>query len=401
MPRAIVNRLLLLVNEAVNNVLANPAHQPPSSRSAAGRGALLLYALVLVYASLNPFVGWYWPEVITLFVWPKHITSFDVVINVIAYLPLGVMLASMLRRRLIRAQRRHPLLMAWLMTLLLAGIFSATMEFIQAFLPTRVSSPLDLLTNACGALVGATAVLLPPGRRMIAMFELWRMRQFAHERETDWGIVLLIVWYLAQLNPAIPFFEAGFVTNATEEISTALSYDPFVLLPQALGIALNVTAFALLISILLHPKKRVLPNVVFMITIGLVAKLAMATLLLKAPLLAKSLSPATVIGVIAGIMFFTCFMRLTYRWRAFWATLIVFAGGFLTKISSVYTALDETLKLFSWSYGQLGNFASLTRWLNEIWPLMAMLLSALIFLRDSKIAESATNVSINRTPETE
>ncbi len=45
----------------------------------------------------------------------------------------------------------------------------------------------------------------------------------------------------------------------------------------------------------------------------------------------------------------------------------------MSKMTSIYDAFDETLRLFDWPYGQLANFASLTRYLNEIWPLLVVL----------------------------
>jgi hypothetical protein len=60
--------------------------------------------------------------------------------------------------------------------------------------------------------------------------------------------------------------------------------------------------------------------------------------------------------------------------------MFVFAGGVVAKLVSVYAALDQALRLFSWSYGQLANFASLTRWINEIWPLAALVLLAVVFV---------------------
>ena len=63
----------------------------------------LAYILVIIYASLQPFVGWralsgdfgnflFEP-------WPSWITVDDVLFNFVAYLPLGFLLALALRTR--------------------------------------------------------------------------------------------------------------------------------------------------------------------------------------------------------------------------------------------------------------------------------------------------------------
>ena len=366
----------------------------------AGRGSLLFYMAVLAYATLNPFVGWRLPDVISIFNWPKYVTLFDITANVIAYLPLGALLATWCYRRL----QWSPLL-SWCCAMLAGGAYSLALELLQLFLPARISSPLDVIANTSGAALGAALLLLPLGRQFITVINLWRLRHFAHRNSTDIGLLLLVIWFMTQLNPAIPFFEAGLMSpnDTTPGVLTAaemadnsaaaiaahqhaytVAYDPLVLLPQAVGIGLNVGAFALFVSLLLHPKKRVFVNVCAVLLVGLMAKLVMSALMLKTPQLAATLSPATVIGLTAGLLLFVFFSKRRYRWRAFWATLLVFAGGVMSKLSSVYAALDEALRLFNWPHGQLANFASLTHWLNEIWPLAALLFLATIFIRTNQ-----------------
>jgi hypothetical protein len=247
-----------------------------------------------------------------------------------------------------------------------------------------VSSPLDVLSNTIGTALGAAFMLSQFGRRMARALMAMRQQHFSSAPLTDWGVLLLVLWLVAQLNPAIPFFEAGMlaeqaVVDETGE-GSANPYVPLIALPQVLGIALNVAAFALLVSVLTVPNRPSLPRVVIILAIGFAAKLAMAVLLLKTPQLVSSLSPATVIGVTSGLLMHLAFSKLSYRWRAFWAAMFVFAGGVMAKLASVYAALDQALRLFSWSYGQLANFASLTRWINEVWPLAALMLLAVMFV---------------------
>jgi VanZ family protein len=375
-----------------------------SRASRAGGGLLLFYAAVLIYASLNPFSGWTLPEAFTLLTWPRYITFFDVFANVLAYVPFGGLMAA----RLSRAQAAPAARSAWVSALIaiVAGfLLSLGMETAQLFLSTRIASPLDIMANTTGAAIGAALCLLPWGQRLIGAIFSWRDHHFAARHSTDWGLLLLAIWFVAQLNPAIPFFEAGLmspedptpgITTASEamkqsaaglaaaslpSLNAETAYDPLVLLPQAVGVALNVAAFALLVSLLLRPSRHTFTKILFILTTGLIAKLVMSALLLKAPLLAASLSPATVIGLSAGLLVYVFFSRRSHRWRAFWATLLVFAGGVMVKLSSVYAALDEALRLFNWPYGQLANFASLTRWLNEVWPLAALIFLSMIFMR--------------------
>jgi VanZ family protein len=364
--------------------VSNTTMLRPASR--AGRGALITYVLVLVYASLNPFFGWRTPEVLGVLMWPKYVTAFDIVLNLLAYVPLGALTAAMWRfsarrRFLSRAVPRYVDWQAWLISVAFASSLSLVLELAQAWLPFRVSSPLDWITNTVGAILGATAVLLPPGRNVLARIERWRHRHFAYGSETEWGMLLLALWLFAQMNPAIPFFEAGTVLSAGIGEETPHPYDPLFLLPQAVTIAFNVCGFALLVSLLLHPAKRAWTNVILVIALGFLVKISMAAMMLRAPQLIAWMGPGTVIGMTSGLLLYILFARMSFRLRAFFATLLVFAGGLMAKISGVYGPAAETLKLFYWPYGQLVNFASLTRWVHEVWPLIALIFLAIVFVK--------------------
>ncbi len=365
----------------------------------AGPAALVVYVLVIVYVSLTPFFGWRAAESFALFSWPKYWSVFDIGINVVAYAPLGALIAAMWR---FRARRRSGLstmsstmptavdIEAWVISVLVATVLSFLLEYVQSFLPGRVSSLLDWIANSCGAMLGATAVLVPPGRAALARIEVWRQRYFVYGAETDWGLLLLVLWLFAQTNPAIPFFEAGNVINNAIN-STQISpyaiderphpYDPLFLLPQAVAITFNVCGFSLFLSLLLHPANRVWISVLVIVVLGFVAKVSMAALLLKAPLLIAWMGPGTVIGLSAGFLLFTFFSQHSFRARAFSATLMVFAGALLTKMAGIYAAWSDTLRLFDWPYGQLLNFASLTRWIHEVWPLLAIIFLATLFVK--------------------
>lgn len=344
-------------------------------------GALFIYALAIAYASLNPFFAWRWPEAFTLFVWPRYVNSFDIVVNVVAYAPLGGLLVE---RHLQKShEAAEPLVMTriWWHSVLAGALLSLVMEILQAFLPLRVSSPIDLLTNTAGTAIGAGLMTSTFGRTIVTHAMTWRERYFVQQRETGWGLLLLAAWFFAQMNPVIPFFEAGHIANPFDVAAAQNPYDLLVLLPHAVGVALNVCGFALFTSLLLHAKIRVMLRVLAILAIGLALKVSMASLLLKAPQMAAWLAPATVIGLSSGLLLFAYFSTIGYRWRAFCTTLFVFAGGLMAKMTSFYGAFDEAVRLLHWPQGHIASFAGLTRWIHEVWPLAACLLTAWIFIR--------------------
>lgn len=343
--------------------------EPPRRRGPAvwGDGVLLLYALFIVYASLHPFYGWripeapFWPSIL-----PRYHTDFDDFINVAAYIPFGSLLASAL------ARRHRSDLAAILAAAAAASACSMVMETAQWFLPGRVASVLDWACNTLGALAGALLSLSPPGRRFGQVMHRWRAGFFPVDGTVDAGLIIVLIWLVAQTNPSVPFFEAGNMINQLTASWNADPYNPLFLIPQVVGVGLNVCGFALFVSLLLKGRTPSLV-IVAILAGGLFLKFLAAGLMLKAPLLGKWLGPAPVLGLVAGCLALLPLLKAGRRTRIHLAVLLVFAGGLMSKMTSIYDAFDETLRLFDWPYGQLANFASLTRYLNEIWPLLVLL----------------------------
>src|SRR5262245_19139310 len=118
-------------------------HSPLVSYLAVG------YTLLVGYASLYPFRTWRGPTEgalrFLLAPWPRYYTFFDLLVNVVAYVPVGFLFALAAMSRL--APRWAAL------AAILAGTgLSLTVEVAQRYIPERVSSNLDLLDNGLGAM---------------------------------------------------------------------------------------------------------------------------------------------------------------------------------------------------------------------------------------------------------
>src|SRR3990167_3469709 len=113
--------------------------------------SLVLFALILIYGTLYPFSGWRWPHdsIDALILrWPQYISRSDMLTNFIVYVPLGFFAVRLLSEYLC------PITII-LITTLIGVVFSFTLEFLQAFLPNRVTSILDVLLNVSGTFAGA------------------------------------------------------------------------------------------------------------------------------------------------------------------------------------------------------------------------------------------------------
>src|SRR5262245_62125198 len=104
------------------------------------RLAFLAYTVIIVYASLTPWAGWRDLGVAAFASvtapWPDRITRFDVIVNVLGYLPFGLLAVLALYPR-VRGVG------AILIALLAGTLLSGSIEAIQTFLPRRVSSNVD------------------------------------------------------------------------------------------------------------------------------------------------------------------------------------------------------------------------------------------------------------------
>jgi VanZ family protein len=183
------------------------APQLPVASSFA-RVGLLVYALLIVYASWYPFSGWHDigipPFAFLHLPLPHYKTMFDLVTNVIAYIPLGILLVFAVYPRIRRI---------WAVSLAIVSgtALSATMEAVQTFLPSRVASNLDLLTNVAGVCIGAvTGVLLT--RMFLEQSRLLVLRRHWFSSEAGRGLIVLALWPLAQIYPQGYLFGHGQLT---------------------------------------------------------------------------------------------------------------------------------------------------------------------------------------------
>ncbi|MGZ5779554.1 MAG: VanZ family protein [Burkholderiaceae bacterium] len=177
----------------------------PLQASTFARVGLVMYLLLIIYASWYPFVGWHSnglsPFAYLFAPLPHYWTVFDVVTNIIGYAPFGVFVVFALYPAV---RGVYALALAAVCGLLLSG----TMEAVQTFLPTRVSSNLDFLTNIGGAIAGAMiGVMLTPKLLERSRFLQYRRRWFL--REAGRGFVVIGLWPLAQIYPQGYLFGHG------------------------------------------------------------------------------------------------------------------------------------------------------------------------------------------------
>jgi VanZ family protein len=195
----------------------------------------LVYGLLVVYASLYPFADW---RIQGLAPWafltqapPRYWTVFDVVTNLIGYMPLGGLLCL---ARLRTGDYRAPLGFVtashgWAIAVAVGqtAALSLVLESLQGFLPVRVPSNLDLILNALGGGLGAAAAVLLDRSGALVRWDRVRARWFVSDARDS--LVLLALWPFALLFPAAVPFGLGQVLERLEaQIAEWLEDTPFL-----------------------------------------------------------------------------------------------------------------------------------------------------------------------------
>ena len=361
----------------------NSAAQISSLRSSPfARVSLVAYAFLIFYASWFPFTGWQtnsWatlPDVIQQ--WPRYWSGFDAAVNVVGYVPFGILVVFSL----------YPLVNRWWAALLatLAGtLISATAEIVQILLPSRVTSLLDFLTNASGAMIGAilgallTPLILEKGR-----LQLLR-KQWAH-KESSREILVLGLWAMAQIYPQAYLFGLGQILPVISQIlSDMLSMDvdiSAILLqgfePSAEEYLLSETIItacscsgALLICLSLmnrHAPKTILTGLLLLA--ALTIKSLASALLFKPEYAFAWLTPGARGGLLIGIIMLYGFSFAPSQVQRRLALLLLSISLIVINLISDNPYFAATMQ--TWVQGKFLNFNGAAQFLSLFWPYLAI-----------------------------
>ncbi len=336
--------------------------------STLARYLFIAYALLVVYASLHPLSGWRdrgLPQFAFLSApFPRPISAFDVVANVVGYVPLGFLAALATYPRLRRGR-------AFAFGSALSLLFSLTLESLQLYLPTRTASNLDLLANAVGGSLGALAAL-GATRPLLDSGGLQRLRNrvFLPGARADLGLVLLGLWLFAQLNPETILFGNGDLRDLFRTPSGKL-YPAEVFLRVEAGVACaNAIAAGLLASCLTERGQPARAVVLALIGGALAAHGFGFGLLIPAQDALSWATPGALYGVAAAAALLMFGMALPRSTQLALAGLALLAATAMVNLAPANPYNSATFSL--WQQGRFLNFNGLTRLVSIIWPFATM-----------------------------
>lgn len=325
------------------------------------------YLLLVLYASLYPFSGWRLPnDDATRFLfagWPSYVVASDVVLNILAYMPFGLLLALVWMGRV-------PRWVAAVLSVAAGMLLSVSIEFAQAFLPTRISSAVDVLTNSIGMLAGA-ALACVFGERWLLSGELRRLRE-AHYRpgaRTDIAFLLLALWLLTQLNAEIWLFGNGDLRHLIPaNFAVRYAADAYLLLEAGVA-ALNFAGVAFLTGAIARSFAAAAVSVAVLSGIALMLKTIASVALFVPGNPGLWLTPGSALGLVAGVALWLPLARISPA-RSMGAAVICFAAGLLlVNLAPENPYLVAALQVLQ--RGQFLPFNAMTGLLSSCWPFLA------------------------------
>lgn len=358
-----------------------PTESAPARHQTSAWPLALVYAALIVFASLFPFDGWraqgIAPQVFLLaHIPPPYWTGFDIAINVVGYAPLGFLLALALLRT---GWPRSAIPLA----ALAGALLSLLMEFLQIYLPQRVPSNLDLVLNAGGSLGGALLAALLERLGAIDRWSRFRARWFVPQARG--ALVLLALWPWALLFPAAEPFGLGQVLERLESaLADVLDGTPFLVwLPERaqalqplspaaemLCVALGLLVPCLLAySVAVHTGRRA-ALALASVAVG-VAATALSAALSYGPAHAwEWLSVPVRAGIGMGMV-----LAVTTLWlprRACAVLLVLVLAVHLGLLNDAPTSAYFAQTLQAWEQGRFIRFFGMGQWLGWLWPYAAL-----------------------------
>lgn len=354
---------------------------PSFGKSSLPRFFLVVYVLLVVYASLHPLAGWRDPGGPALAFlagpWPRYLTAFDLAANFFGYLPYGLLSALAVDGRISRAA-------AVALAVVTGALLSLLLESAQSFLPARIASNVDVLANVAGTAAGAVIAAVF-ARWLLGGGPLRRLRAQAlmPGAAADLGLALLGLWLFAQLNPATLLFGSGdlrdLLASAEGERHKA---ELFVSIEAAIA-AMNLAAVAVLASAGARPEAPVRRLVALLILVALVVKTLAFAIVMRAEHVFAWLTPGAQLGLVVGVALAMAALWLPRAARLAFAAVLLMAATVLVNLAPPNPYFAATLKV--WEQGHFLNFNGLTRLVSAAWPFAA--LAYLVYLASSRLRD--------------
>ena len=318
----------------------------------------LSYAALVIYGTLFPLDEWQtpmlgWQNPITLPL-PHQVSRADLVVNLLAYVPLGLFLSLWLRHRV-------GLVAAILIASATSCGLSLVLEILQSALPSRVPSRLDWLANSLGGSAGAMVALVfdprtPVSRRLLDLRDTW----FMPGPLVNLALTILGLWALTQLAPFVPSLDWDNIKTGLKPLGNTLRQPETFRSLAALETGLTLAALGYM-TLLVARRPAAWLFVLF----------SLSVLILKVPIVGRQLTLEALVGwgVAASIL-------LMLRPRMGVGTLAGASMCLLTAYALTQFEPGGGNSTYSINWipfqGQVGTLAGMSDILETLWPFLAL-----------------------------
>lgn len=351
--------------------------------------AALLYAGGIVLVSLSPLVDWQFiPTAPWAFLggpWPRYWTGFDVLVNVLAYIPLGLLICQATADRLGNSAWRG--LVSFVVAIVFGIMLSVILESLQTYLPSRRPSLLDVMANTAGTGIGAFFASAYSQNRVRISIRDTRPVEIG-------GIMLLAVWVLAQAAPQQTWLALGDIAlrpalqplviwpSLTQSPDPTVAADVFAaqrILAEALCVCSAILSCALICHLtLLGAAPRWWPDYQPRHWIHTLALVVALTLLARSAWILLLLSPSALLtwfnaGTQAGILLSILSAYGLAAARPSQQRVVAIAALCVTlTLANLLPDSDYAAQtLASWSRGRWLNLQTLANFAASAWPFAA------------------------------
>lgn len=345
----------------------------------------LLYAGLIVYASLAPFTGWKQLSSMPAFgllslPWPGRWTTFDVVSNLLGYMPLGALVFG----ALVRSGRGAGV--SALVTVLVGALLPFVMENLQKYIPQRVPSSLDWMLNLGGAALGMLVAMAVHFLGGVNRWQNLRDRWFI--ADSGGGIALLLLWPIGLLFPTpVPLGVGQVLGRLQELVDGALESTPWEGFAadwfdhatqldglsrgqELLAIGLGLLGPCLLVYSIVRPGWRRLVLVLATAVAGF-ATTTLSTALNFGPQHALAWLTPPVLPAIAGATLLALLLVPIPR-RGAAALGLVAVTALIVLVAQAPADPYYADSLQGWEQGRFIRFHGAARWVGWLWPFVAL-----------------------------
>jgi hypothetical protein len=262
---------------------------------------------------------------------------------------------------------------------------SGSMEAVQTYLPSRVSSNLDFYTNSAGCFVGAIIGALS-ARKLLDHSHLLRVRQRWFVQHASQGLVLVALWPLAQIYPQGYLFGLGqllpilsdwlsILMGMEIDLASYLRPDAVLTVEQywlseTIITACGMTGAVLALLCLMRRSAPRAALVVILIGAALVVRSLASALLFSPQNAFVWITPGAQGGFLIGLIMLggLAFAPHVAQRRIAVATLLL--SLVIVNTTPINPYFMSTLQ--GWVQGKFLNFNGAAQFLALLWPFMAL-----------------------------